>query len=157
MTMVTMDDRDGVIWMDGSFVPWREAKIHVLTHTLHYGMGVFEGVRAYHAEKGTAIFRLQEHTDRLFRSAHIMQMTMPYSKDEINDAQLEAVSKNELSSAYIRPMVFYGSEHQKEPTNLKKKNACENIKIFRFSQATRVRKLESKRIKAMIAWWKAIP
>ena len=96
--------------MDGSFVPWREAKIHVLTHTLHYGMGVFEGVRAYHAEKGTAIFRLQEHTDRLFRSAHIMQMTMPYSKDEINDAQLEAVSKNELSSAYIRPMVFYGSE-----------------------------------------------
>ncbi len=89
---MTMDDHDGVIWLDGEFVPWRDAKIHVLTHTLHYGMGVFEGVRAYHAEKGTAIFRLQEHTDRLFRSAHILGMSMPYDKATINNACLEAVS-----------------------------------------------------------------
>ena len=75
---MTMDDRDGVIWLDGKLVPWREAKTHVLTHTLHYGMGVFEGVRAYKAEKGPAIFRLQEHTDRLFRSAHILNMPMPF-------------------------------------------------------------------------------
>lgn len=110
MALMTMDDRDGVIWMDGEFVPWREARTHVLTHTLHYGMGVFEGVRAYHAEKGTAIFRLQEHTDRLFRSAHILQMNMPYDKETINKATCEAVSKNNLDSAYIRPMCFYGSE-----------------------------------------------
>ena len=110
MALITMDDRDGVIWMDGEFVPWREAKTHVLTHTLHYGMGVFEGVRAYHAEKGTAIFRLQEHTDRLFRSAHILQMDMPFDKETINKATCEAVSKNNLDSAYIRPMCFYGSE-----------------------------------------------
>ena len=107
---MTMDDIDGVIWMDGEFVPWREAKIHVLTHTLHYGMGAFEGVRAYHAEKGTAIFRLQEHTDRLFHSAHILGMPMPFDKETINKACLESVSKNELDSAYIRPMCFYGSE-----------------------------------------------
>ena len=110
MVKATMDDRDGVIWMDGEFVPWREAKTHVLTHTLHYGMGVFEGVRAYHAEKGTAIFRLKEHTDRLFRSAHIMQIPMPFSKEQINQATCEAVGKNNLDSAYIRPMCFYGSE-----------------------------------------------
>jgi branched-chain amino acid aminotransferase len=103
-------DRDGLIWFDGEMVDWREAKVHVLTHTLHYGMGVFEGVRAYHAEQGTAIFRLQEHTDRLFRSAHIMNMDMPFSKDEINAAQLAAVKENNLDSAYLRPMVFYGSE-----------------------------------------------
>ena len=110
MAMVTMDDRDGVIWMDGEFVPWREAKIHVLTHTLHYGMGVFEGVRAYETDKGAAIFRLQDHTDRLFRSAHILQMPMPYGKDELNQATIDAVAKNDLDSAYIRPMCFYGSE-----------------------------------------------
>ena len=110
MAMATMDDRDGVIWMDGEFVPWRDAKVHVLTHTLHYGMGVFEGVRAYETDKGAAIFRLQEHTDRLFRSAHILQMPMPYSKDELNQATIEAVGKNNLDSAYIRPMCFYGSE-----------------------------------------------
>src|SRR5210317_1090983 len=101
---MSMSDRDGVIWMDGQFVPWREAKVHVLTHTLHYGMGVFEGVRAYETDKGAAIFRLKEHTDRLFRSAHILQMPMPYGKDELNQATLEAVSKNNLNSAYIRPM-----------------------------------------------------
>ena len=103
-------DRDGLIWFDGEMVPWREAKVHVLTHTLHYGMGVFEGVRAYHADSGTAIFRLHEHTDRLFRSAKIMSMPMPYSKDELNAAQLAAVRENNLDSAYIRPMCFYGSE-----------------------------------------------
>jgi branched-chain amino acid aminotransferase len=105
-----MDDRDGVIWFDGELVPWREAKVHVLTHTLHYGMGVFEGVRAYKAEQGTAIFRLQEHTDRLFRSAHIMSMKVPFDKQTINQAQLSAVKENGLDSAYIRPMFFYGSE-----------------------------------------------
>jgi len=103
-------DRDGLIWFDGKMVDWRDAKVHVLTHTLHYGMGVFEGVRAYHADQGTAIFRLQEHTDRLFRSAHIMNMPMPFSKDELNAAQLAAVKENSLDSAYLRPMVFYGSE-----------------------------------------------
>jgi branched-chain amino acid aminotransferase len=103
-------DRDGVIWFDGKMVDWREAKVHVLTHTLHYGMGVFEGVRAYHADQGTAIFRLQAHTDRLFRSAKIMNMDMPFSKDELNAAQLAAVRENGLDSAYLRPMVFYGSE-----------------------------------------------
>jgi len=108
--MQTMSDRDGLIWMDGEMVDWREAKTHVLTHTLHYGMGVFEGVRAYKAEKGTAIFRLQEHTDRLFDSAHILGMKMPFDKDTLNEAQLRAVRENNLESAYIRPMVFYGSE-----------------------------------------------
>jgi len=108
--MMNFADRDGLIWFDGEMVPWRDAKIHVLTHTLHYGMGVFEGVRAYHAEEGTAIFRLQEHTDRLFNSAKIMNMEMPYSKDEINQAQLDAVRLNNLDSAYLRPMAFYGSE-----------------------------------------------
>ncbi|MEO5343257.1 MAG: branched-chain amino acid transaminase [Gammaproteobacteria bacterium SHHR-1] len=107
---MSFSDRDGVIWLDGEMVPWREAKTHVLTHTLHYGMGVFEGVRAYKAEKGTAIFRLQEHTDRLFRSAHILGMKMPYDKATLNQAQLAAVRENGLDSAYIRPMCFYGSE-----------------------------------------------
>jgi branched-chain amino acid aminotransferase len=105
-----MENRDGFIWLDGQWVEWREAKVHVLTHTLHYGLGVFEGIRAYQTEKGTAVFKMQAHTDRLFRSAHIMNMAMPYSKDEINQAQLDAVSKNGLSSAYIRSMCFYGSE-----------------------------------------------
>jgi branched-chain amino acid aminotransferase len=103
-------NRDGLIWFDGEMVEWREAKVHVLTHTLHYGMGVFEGVRAYDAEDGTAIFRLQAHTDRLFRSAHIMNMALPFSKDEISAAQLAAVRENNLASAYLRPMAFYGSE-----------------------------------------------
>jgi branched-chain amino acid aminotransferase len=108
---MTMDDRDGVIWLDGKMVPWREAKVHVLTHTLHYGMGVFEGVRAYHTQsKGTAIFRLKEHTDRLYRSAKILNMPMPYDKDTLNEAQRAAVRENGLDSAYIRPMCFYGSE-----------------------------------------------
>ncbi|MEB4590398.1 branched-chain amino acid transaminase [Candidatus Thiothrix sp. Deng01] len=107
---MSMSDRDGLIWLDGEMVPWREAKTHVLTHTLHYGMGVFEGVRAYKTDQGTAIFRLQEHTDRLFNSAKIMRMPMPFSKEQLNEAQRAAVRENQLDSAYIRPMCFYGSE-----------------------------------------------
>jgi branched-chain amino acid aminotransferase len=104
-------DRDGVIWFDGEMVPWRDAKVHVLTHTLHYGMGVFEGVRAYQAgEKGSCIFKLQEHTDRLFRSAHIMGMKMPWSKEALNAAQCAVVRENGLDEAYLRPMAFLGSE-----------------------------------------------
>ena len=105
-----MDDRDGLIWFDGKMVPWREANVHVLTHTLHYGMGVFEGVRAYKTDQGAAIFRLQDHTDRLFDSAKIMRMEIPFSKDEINQAQINSVKENNLDSAYLRPMCFYGSE-----------------------------------------------
>ncbi|MDO3381017.1 branched-chain amino acid transaminase [Gilvimarinus algae] len=104
-------DRDGVIWLDGELVPWRDARVHVLTHTLHYGMGVFEGVRAYEtAEDGTCIFRLQEHTDRLFRSAHIMRMKLPYDKAALNEAQKCVVRENNLHESYLRPMAFYGSE-----------------------------------------------
>ncbi|MDQ1362220.1 MAG: branched-chain amino acid aminotransferase [Pseudomonadota bacterium] len=108
--MATMADRDGVIWYDGKLVPWREATTHVLTHTLHYGMGVFEGVRAYKAEQGTAIFRLNAHTDRLFDSAHIMNMKMPFDKKTINEAHKLVVRENKLTTAYMRPMCFYGSE-----------------------------------------------
>ena len=107
---MSMADRDGVIWYDGEMVPWRDSTTHVLTHTLHYGMGVFEGVRAYNTAEGTAIFRLQAHTDRLFDSAHIMNMPMPFSKDQLNEAQRAVVRENNLESAYLRPMVFYGSE-----------------------------------------------
>ena len=105
-----MGDRDGTLWYDGEMVPWREATTHVLTHTLHYGMGAFEGERAYKTDNGTAIFRLQEHTDRLFRSCKILGMKIPYDKDVINEATKQAVRDNNLESAYIRPMVFYGSE-----------------------------------------------
>ncbi|ROO29207.1 branched-chain amino acid aminotransferase [Salinisphaera orenii MK-B5] len=108
--MTTMADRDGKIWLDGQLVDWREAKVHVLTHTLHYGMGAFEGVRAYNTSRGTAIFRLAEHTRRLCRSAKILGMPMPYSEDELNAAQVEVLRENGLESAYIRPMIFYGSE-----------------------------------------------
>ncbi len=107
---MSMSDRDGVIWFDGKMVPWREANVHVLTHTLHYGMGVFEGVRAYETDKGPAIFRLKEHTDRLFNSAKIMNMEIPFTKEEITQAQFAAVRDNNLDSAYLRPMCFYGSE-----------------------------------------------
>jgi branched-chain amino acid aminotransferase len=108
--MTTMADRDGLIWLDGEMVPWRETKTHVLTHTLHYGMGVFEGVRAYRTGEGAAIFRLRDHTERLFNSAHILGMTIPYDREILNDAQRAAVRENGLDSAYIRPMCFYGSE-----------------------------------------------
>ena len=105
-----MEDRDGFIWLDGQMVPWREAKIHVLTHSLHYGMGVFEGIRAYKTDQGTAIFRLLEHTRRLFDSAQILKMPMPYDKQTINEATCAAVRDNGLETAYIRPIAFYGSE-----------------------------------------------
>ena len=104
-------DRDGVIWFDGELVPWRDARVHVLTHTLHYGMGVFEGVRAYEtADGGTSIFRLHDHTRRLFRSAKIMNMPMPFDEEQLNEAQRMVVRENGLKEAYLRPMVFYGSE-----------------------------------------------
>jgi len=107
---MSMSDRDGFIWYDGKLVPWREATTHVLTHTLHYGMGVFEGVRAYKTTQGTAIFRLREHTDRLFNSAYIFKMKMPFDKETLMEAQKEVVRSNTLESCYIRPIVFYGSE-----------------------------------------------
>lgn len=107
---MSMSDRDGLIWYDGEFVPWRDANTHILTHTLHYGAGVFEGVRAYQADQGTAIFRLHDHTDRLFNSAKIIDMDIPFDKQEINQAQIDVVKKNNLSYGYIRPMCFYGSE-----------------------------------------------
>ncbi len=107
---MTMADRDGLIWLDGEMVPWREAKTHVLTHTLHYGMGVFEGVRAYQTDRGTAIFRLADHTRRLFRSAHILGMTLPWDQNTLNEAQRVVVRDNGLRSAYIRPMCFFGAE-----------------------------------------------
>lgn len=107
---MSLADRDGVIWLDGELVPWREAKIHVLTHTLHYGMGVFEGVRAYSTPEGPAIFRLKEHTNRLFRSAHILRMEIPYSKEELNEVLRLVVRENGLNEAYLRPMCFLGPE-----------------------------------------------
>jgi len=105
-----MADRDGHIWYDGKLVPWRNATTHVLTHTLHYGMGVFEGIRCYNTAGGSAIFRLQEHVDRLFRSAHINGMKMPYDKAVILEAHKEVVRANKLEACYIRPIAFYGSE-----------------------------------------------
>ena len=107
---MSMSDRDGVIWYDGAMVPWREATTHVLTHTLHYGMGCFEGVRAYHADQGTAIYALDAHTTRLLDSCKVLAMPIPYNKQELVDAQIQSVRENNLDSAYIRPMVFYGSE-----------------------------------------------
>ena len=107
---MSMSDRDGFIWQDGRLVPWRDATTHVLTHSLHYGMSVFEGVRAYRTERGTAIFRLEDHTDRLFNSAHIFQMAMPYDKATINEAHKEVLRANNLEAGYLRPIAFYGSE-----------------------------------------------
>ena len=110
MNMGGMADRDGFIWLDGEMIPWREARVHVLTHTLHYGLGVFEGVRAYKTSRGTAIFRLEAHTDRLFRSAHILRMQMPFDKQTVNEAIRASVRDNALESGYIRPMCFFGAE-----------------------------------------------
>ena len=107
---MSMADRDGQIWYDGKLVPWRDANTHVLTHSLHYGLAVFEGVRAYKTVEGTAIFRLKEHTERLFNSAHIYLMKIPYTRDEIMEAQREVVRANKLEACYIRPIAFYGSE-----------------------------------------------
>ena len=96
--------------MDGEMLPWRDAKVHVLTHTLHYGLGVFEGVRAYKTPTGTSIFRLNEHTNRLFESAHILGLTIPFTKEELNEAQVQVFLRNDLEEGYLRPMVFLGSE-----------------------------------------------
>ena len=107
---MSMADRDGHIWYDGRLVPWRDANTHVLTHSLHYGLAVFEGLRAYKTADGTAIFRLKEHTERLFNSAHIYMMKIPYAREELMEAQKEVVRANKLESCYIRPIAFYGSE-----------------------------------------------
>lgn len=105
-----LSDRNGKIWMDGQLIDWRAAQVHVLTHTLHYGCGAFEGVRAYKTDKGTAIFRLQEHTERLMNSAKILRMKLPFSADALNEAQKEVIRANKLESCYIRPLVWIGSE-----------------------------------------------
>ena len=105
-----MHDRDGKIWMDGELVEWREAKIHVLSHTLHYGCGAFEGVRAYDTANGTAIFRLQEHTERLFNSAKILRMKIPFTQEQVNEAQRTVVRANQLKSGYVRPLTWIGSQ-----------------------------------------------
>lgn len=106
-----MHDRDGFIWYDGKLVPWRSATTHVLTHSLHYGLSVFEGVRAYHsASRGTCVFRLKEHTARLFASARAYRLEIPYPEDVIFEAQREVVRANGFSSCYLRPIVFLGSE-----------------------------------------------
>ncbi|MCF8149860.1 MAG: branched-chain amino acid transaminase [Burkholderiaceae bacterium] len=107
---MSMADRDGFIWYDGKLVPWRDATTHVLTHSLHYGLAVFEGLRAYATASGPAIFRLKEHTDRLFASAHIYRMPMPYDKATLMEAHKDVVRSNKLESGYLRPIAFYGSE-----------------------------------------------
>ena len=107
---MSMEDRDGKIWMDGALVDWRDAKIHVLTHTLHYGCGAFEGVRAYNTVNGTAIFRLREHTERLYNSAKILRMKIPHDFEAVIEAQKEVVRANKLESCYLRPLVWIGSE-----------------------------------------------
>ncbi|HEX6003680.1 MAG TPA: branched-chain amino acid transaminase [Burkholderiales bacterium] len=107
---MSMADRDGQIWYDGKLVPWRNANTHVLTHSLHYGLAVFEGLRAYNTTRGTAIFRLREHTERLLNSAHIYRMKIPYDRETLMAAQKEVVRANRLESCYIRPIAFYGSE-----------------------------------------------
>ena len=106
----SMDDRDGKIWMDGQMVDWRDAKIHVLSHTLHYGCGAFEGVRAYKTAQGTAIFRLEEHTQRLFNSAKILRMNIPFSVQDVMQAQRAVVRENKLESGYLRPLTWIGSQ-----------------------------------------------
>ncbi len=106
----SMADRDGKIWMDGEMVEWRDAKIHVLTHTLHYGCGAFEGVRAYKTPKGTAIFRLQEHTQRLFNSGKILRMAIPFTQEQVSEAQRAVVRANKLESGYLRPLIWIGSQ-----------------------------------------------
>jgi len=107
---MSMADRDGKIWMDGELVEWRDAKIHVLTHTLHYGCGAFEGVRAYETAAGPAIFRLREHTERLFNSAKILRMKIPFTHERVMEAQREVVRANGLKSCYLRPLTWIGSE-----------------------------------------------
>ena len=106
----SMSDRDGKIWMDGQMVDWRDAKIHVLSHTLHYGCGAFEGVRAYKGVGGTAIFRLEEHTERLFNSAKILRMKIPFTQAQVNEAQCAVIRENKLESGYLRPLTWIGDK-----------------------------------------------
>lgn len=108
--MISLDNRDGKIWMDGQMIDWRDAKVHVLTHTMHYGCGAFEGVRAYETPKGPAIFRLHDHTQRLFNSAKVLRLKIPFTIEQIMQAQIDAVKANQLKSCYIRPLVWVGSE-----------------------------------------------
>ena len=96
------------IWMDGKFVNWKDANVHVLTHTLHYGVGAFEGIRCYKTADGPAIFRLDEHVERLFSSSHILQINIPYTREDIREAIMDTVRINRLESCYIRPIVFIG-------------------------------------------------
>ena len=105
-----MADLDGVIWHDGKMVPWRNATTHVLTHSLHYGLAVFEGIRAYSTKKGPAVFRLEEHINRMYNSAKIYMMKIPYEVAEITEACVNVIKENELDSCYVRPIAFYGSE-----------------------------------------------
>ncbi|HSB32814.1 MAG TPA: branched-chain amino acid transaminase [Nitrospirota bacterium] len=96
------------IWMNGSFVKWDDARVHILTHSLHYGTGVFEGIRCYKADSGPAVFRLTEHVDRLFDSAHILQMEMPFTREAVTEAILETIRVNKIDACYIRPLAFIG-------------------------------------------------
>ena len=127
-----MADSDGLMWFDGKMVEWRNATIHVLTHTLHYGMGVFEGVRAYQTDRGTAIFRLREHSERFLNSAHILGMKIPYDIGTLIQAQIDVVSQNKLSSGYIRPIAFYGSE----ALGIAAKNLSVHVAIAAWSWGT---------------------
>src|SRR3546814_907734 len=132
---MSMADRDGFIWYDGKLVPWREANTHVLTHSLHYGLAVFEGVRAYKTELGTSIFRVKEHTERLLNSAHIYQMQIPYDKDQLIEAQKEVVRVNKLESCYMRPIAFYGSEKMGVSPKISEEHTSELQSLMRISYA----------------------
>ena len=109
-TEASFADRDGAIWMNGEMVDWRDAKVHVLTHTLHYGVGVFEGVRAYDTSNGPCIFRLHDHTRRLFDSAQILRLDIPFSESDLNAAQKDVFAFNNLNEGYLRPVAYLGSE-----------------------------------------------
>ena len=108
--IVDLSKIKGSIWFDGEIVDWQDATVHLLTHTLHYGLGVFEGVRAYNTEEGPSIFRLEDHTARLFKSAETVSLKIPFSQTQINDAHKQYIKLNNLTEGYIRPMCFYGSE-----------------------------------------------
>tara|TARA_B100001758_G_scaffold247825_1_gene267534 strand:- start:51 stop:971 length:921 start_codon:yes stop_codon:yes gene_type:complete len=107
---VFVDTEKKLIWKNGSFEKWNDSNVHILSHTLHYGTGVFEGVRAYKTAKGAAIFRLQDHTNRLFEAAEKINIKIPFSNDELNNTQLEILNKNNLDQGYIRPIVYLGNE-----------------------------------------------
>ncbi|MFY0990661.1 branched-chain amino acid transaminase [Halomonas sp. C05BenzN] len=108
--MTPLYDRDGWLWHDGEWLPWRDARTHLLTHTLHYGMGCFEGVRAYHGERGTHLFRVAEHTRRLADSAHALDMTLDVGEAELIEGQRQCLERNGLTDAYLKPTVYFGAE-----------------------------------------------